>query len=358
MASGPIEIPEVHDGWDDELISFAGSFDGYAFVSGTAAEVDPWSLGVELRSAHSATGWLPDDADLLRFALFIEQRNDYGAGGLDGANRDFGPQGYVRSLLRALRVIAPGGVQRGPLRRRITDEQFGAIHQQSDHRCMTTAWWSELDQALNGVTETWGRSLAYLCLTSKPELLIRDALAAALEAKLDRSSSNVMVAREWTNPDRSRCDLAIISPEGPGGEPTPLSLSELKVFGLFEQLEGVKDHHADAMRSDLWKLRRQVVAERAAGRNQLVAHFVLCHMTFRDQIPKELIPAVKYASKSNRSSVWRDGDLELARSRCNDAALQWLENEGCAIPGYGWRTFDAGEWRGVGVNLDFLICHT
>jgi hypothetical protein len=357
MEDALIQIPKVSDGWDERLIDFAGSFDGYTFTLGTVAEDDPWSLGAGLRSAYAGTGWLPDDADLLRFALFLEQRNDYAAGGLAHPSDDFGPRGYVRSLVESLRTIEAEGVPRGPLNRRITEDQITKIRQQGDFQCMTTAWWGELDGAFGGVAETWGQSLAYLCLTSKPEHLIRDAMAASLEAVIGRASPGVAVAREWTNADRSRCDLAVVALPGPDGLPTPLSLSELKVYGLYEQLEGMKSHHAEAMRQDIWKLRRQLIADRAAGRQQLVAHFILCHMTFRDQVPAELVPAVKYATKSNKSSVWERDDLEQARSQCNDAALEWLQGEGCAIPGYGWRTTDAGEWRGIGVNLDFLICH-
>lgn len=72
--------------------------------------------------------------------------------------------------------------------------------------------------------------LAYLALTSKVELPIRDRLAYLLHRRFE-SKCNVEIAREWKN-----FDLAVIS----GGN-VPLLLLEIKAMYSFDLFSGNSD---------------------------------------------------------------------------------------------------------------------
>jgi hypothetical protein len=88
--------------------------------------------------------------------------------------------------------------------------------------------------------------LAYLALTSKVELPIRDRLAFALYKRLDQR----LVAREW-----KRVDLAVLAPDGS----TPELLLEAKALYTFDLIgEAVwVDRYPKKVREDIAALRNR-----------------------------------------------------------------------------------------------------
>jgi len=74
---------------------------------------------------------------------------------------------------------------------------------------VTTAWWDELCRGINSLNDFKENELAYLCLTSKPEHVIRDRVALHLEGNTD--SGVKAVSREWTSSHGiGRTDLAVV----------------------------------------------------------------------------------------------------------------------------------------------------
>ena len=79
----------------------------------------------------------------------------------------------------------------------------------------------ELEKALSNVGRDFEEDqLAFLALTSKPELQIRDALAW----RLHRALPDLIVSREWR-----RTDLAVLDRAG-----NPLMLLEAKAMATFD----------------------------------------------------------------------------------------------------------------------------
>ena len=85
--------------------------------------------------------------------------------------------------------------------------------------------------------------LAYLALTSKPELAVRDRLAYRLHEKLKQDGS--LVAREYHIGNRQHADIAILHGKDSGW--TTKVLIELKVSSFFNLDRGV---HPKSARGD------------------------------------------------------------------------------------------------------------
>lgn len=157
--------------------------------------------------------------------------------------------------------------------------------------------WSMLAEPLRAITDAIGRStaglpdnyLAYLALTSKPELQIRDVLAWSLYQEL---TPDFVVAREWTpsgGPGGGRTDLAIVTPDG-----SPVVLLEAKSFMTFDAVIARNlDRYLTYLEKDRDKAR--TISSDAA----LILLLISAHVA--DGVPPHLDRVVKYRSAINRS---------------------------------------------------------
>lgn len=129
--------------------------------------------------------------------------------------------------------------------------------------------------------------LAFLTLTSKPELQIRDALAWQLHQE-----HVGIVAREWR-----RTDLAILDTQG-----KPLVLLEAKVMATFDAVsESVRERFLGYLSSDHSK------ASRLANTGTRIYLLLIVTHT-ADPIPEPLMRVVKYSSRINSSLQRHDPD--------------------------------------------------
>ncbi|MER7954755.1 hypothetical protein [Streptomyces sp. NPDC096030] len=179
--------------------------------------------------------------------------------------------------------------------------------------------------------------LAYLALTSKPELPIRDRLAWVLHRELPGS----VAAREW-NPGggRARSDLAVLQEE----THEPLALVEMKAAYTFD--------FARAEQLTVEKYRRYIAddldkAHQAGGTSARV--FGLLLLTHPASPPRQPTPVVKYGREIARALSGRTPDelsgvaLENAR-RC-------LAAHGTVEDG----TLHAGRAFGIDVDVKYLL---
>jgi hypothetical protein len=343
-------LPTSPSGWDDSLIAFAHSFNGYEFAEPTLVG---WPLFEQMRTRFEDEGFLPDDIELLRFALFMASRNDYAAGGGSSFSEDFATDGFITRILEQLQSLGGSKFEEGPGSARLTSAQLWRVRnvRRLDPPQLTTAWWDVLKDGMNLAISNANPGLPYLCLTSKPEAVLRDAAAWILEQGL---SDPLFVAREWSpHPGSGRIDLAIVRSTD-DQPPQTVMAAEIKVFGLLEQIDGIKPRHADVMLADIRSLRRLAEEERSRGNFGVTPYFVLVHQTHRNLVPERLRKVVKYANKSN-ASLHRAGEhFESVRSFCNHMAEVWLNEQGVATH-HGWTQIDAGEHWGIGVNLDILV---
>ena len=217
---------------------------------------------------------------------------------------------------------------------------------------VTTAWWDELRRGINSLNDFKDNELAYLCLTSKPEHVIRDRVALYLEGNTD--SGVQAVSREWTSSHGvGRTDLAIVDISNEKNAPE-LAV-EFKVYGFLEELDRIKPRHKREMLSDIEKLRKLINGRKGIDGQHPVCYFVLVHQTLRDVVPSNLLGVVKYAGLSNK--VLEDAKLSLQemQNKCNARARCFLEDAGVFFGNGEWVRIDAGEKWGIGVDLDVLI---
>jgi len=226
---------------------------------------------------------------------------------------------------------------------------------------LTTAFHGTIFDAATTAVKESQDELAYLSLTSKPEEALRNSMAWAIA----RSNENLVVAREWS-PGQSlghfsspRFDLAALERRFVNESSTlnPSFAAEFKVYGFLQQTEEIPGHHREAMARDILKLLELNATQRSAGNQQFVSYFVVVHQTLRNPIPEVLNRVVKYSSLINaKMSSYSEG-LEAARDTANQRVSEWLAKDlGLQVPGQGWLRLDAGQYLGIGVNLDFLIC--
>ena len=145
--------------------------------------------------------------------------------------------------------------------------------------------------------------LAYLALTSKPELLVRDRLAWVLMKAGHR------VAREW-----GRCDLAVLDGD------SPAAIVELKAahtarveWGLagsggkraaFAELHDARTYFEGLIRADAAKALSRAWPE---GEGYVVV--VLYHVA--DPVPQALDAVVKYGAELRRVADQREAERKI-----------------------------------------------
>jgi hypothetical protein len=101
---------------------------------------------------------------------------------------------------------------------------------------------SALDEMINSFQKD---ELAYLVVTSKSELPVRDRLAYLLHKRYE--ADGYVVAREWNH-----IDLAVLSPTG-----LPICLVELKMMFALNAIKPTKKYNfEDFTRADMVKARR------------------------------------------------------------------------------------------------------
>lgn len=131
--------------------------------------------------------------------------------------------------------------------------------------------------------------LAYLALTSKPELQLRDVLAWSLYQEL---TPNFVVAREWTPSGRTgggRIDLAILTPER-----SPIVLLEVRSFMTFD---AVRRNNLERYLGYLEKDRDK--ARRISSDTAVILLLLSVHVT--EFVPSYLDRVIKYRLAINRS---------------------------------------------------------
>lgn len=141
--------------------------------------------------------------------------------------------------------------------------------------------------------------LAYLALTSKVELPVRDRLAWQLHNRI--AEHGFCVAREWR-----RSDLAILDHEG-----TPVAILEAKAFYGFDVARGMAatDRYTVAIARDLAKARR-------LGPDAQTFALALC-TTPLAHIPPPLQQLAKYADYVN-AAINEFGDPAVVRHKAQE----------------------------------------
>ena len=163
----------------------------------------------------------------------------------------------------------------------------------------------ELEKALSNVGRDFEEDqLAFLTLTSKPELQIRDALAW----RLHRALPDLIVSREWR-----RTDLAVLDRAG-----NPLMLLEAKAMATFDQVNPKKmDGEFDSyFRSDYKKASRL-----AQDVTEIFILIISAHIA--TAAPDELRAVIKYPNIIN-GSLRRFSPVEL-HERAKHDFLSHLE---------------------------------
>lgn len=181
--------------------------------------------------------------------------------------------------------------------------------------------------------------LAYLALTSKPELPLRDRLAWVLHSE----PSSYVVAREWaaSNTNRSRTDLAILDSQGQA----PIALLEAKAAYTFD--------FAAPERATVAKYRSWIVDDldkaRRASNGQAASVFALLLLTHPCGVPTFMPNVIKYVHQI-RSSVRGNNEQDL-RNRAERTAIETLSGLGPVKSG----RLNGGVAFGVKVAVDVYL---
>ena len=160
--------------------------------------------------------------------------------------------------------------------------------------------------------------LAYLALTSKPELQLRDRLGYRLFRR------GLIAAREWR-----RGDLVILE------EGKPVAILESKAAYTFDMLRTAMGGHETAIREDMSKARN------LAPSAEIFSLVILTHVL--NPVPSKLRGLVKYSQ-----SIAIIADQETARANL-DACLAKLGPT-------QRREFGDGEAFGVRVAVEGWLC--
>ena len=175
--------------------------------------------------------------------------------------------------------------------------------------------------------------LAYLALTAKIEIPIRDRWAFILHQEL---SSPFVVSREWR-----RTDLAVLQNRA------PLALIELKAMYTFDAAlkpVGICGF-CDAMERDAEKAKRLVEEQTQIYTLLLATH--PCSL-----IDRTLDGVVKYSADINRS-LRKYGNSESVASRAAGSVNQRLRSTRVLETG----AMDGGQAFGVDVQVYYWLCH-
>ena len=113
-----------------------------------------------------------------------------------------------------------------------------------------TAWEKTISEALSNLGADFEpNELAYLALTSKVELPIRDKLAFHLHRQFNKET-NIHIAREWGMIDRRRIDLAVIEDD------VPSMLLEIKAMYSFDMFtKNANYQYSKLVEKDVEKMR-------------------------------------------------------------------------------------------------------
>ncbi|MFE7385566.1 hypothetical protein ACFU9F_34995 [Streptomyces zhihengii] len=168
-----------------------------------------------------------------------------------------------------------------------------------------------LEKALLAAAASYARGeLAYLALTSKPELAIRDRLAWVLHHQL----TNHVIAREWAAPGskRARTDLAVLDTEGR----RPLVLMEAKAAYTFDFVSPEQQSGVNCRA----RVERDLAKARIAARDERVAVYGLVLLTHPVEVPADFPRVIKYLPEIRRSLRYRtSGELQRLASDTADA---------------------------------------
>lgn len=177
--------------------------------------------------------------------------------------------------------------------------------------------------------------LAYLALTSKVELPLRDRLAWGLST----SRPDLVVAREWHRKGK-RIDLALLNSEA-----TPIALVEVKALYSFDV--DTQD------RANVRKYTRMVEADMAKAFKLLDGHsapvFALVLITHPMGVPPDFGGVIKYRP-GIKTALTRATQEEI-RTGAKETLSSALEPMGPAV--YG--SLMAGKAFGVEVIVDYWI---
>lgn len=160
---------------------------------------------------------------------------------------------------------------------------------------MTNSSWSQrVAETMESLYQEFSQDeLAYLALTSKIELPIRDRLAYSLY-RLFGNGDDVLVAREW-----QRIDLAIIADQ------RPRLLLEAKAMYILNIWDGYRDKLLNSVRKDLADLKSKYSDER-------VEKLLLVLATDCADCPaKNMDDAIKYSSHIRRYDKVRRSENEV-----------------------------------------------
>jgi hypothetical protein len=177
--------------------------------------------------------------------------------------------------------------------------------------------------------------LAFLALTSKVELPIRDRLAYRLFTQLPE----LRVAREW-----NRIDLAVLSADS---APAPLMLLEAKALYTFDLVGGESwiERYPAKVDRDVEKLRR---LKNVPMETQFFALVLATHPT--GAIDPALGQIAKY-SPGVRKAIEAHGDAAAVAAAARSFLQSRLESLGPIHTG----EIPAGEAYGIGVEVHFSL---
>lgn len=162
---------------------------------------------------------------------------------------------------------------------------------------MNSSWSQRVAETMEGLDQQFSQDeLAYLALTSKIELPIRDRLAYSLYRRFG-NDDGVLVAREW-----NRVDLAIIADQ------RPRLLLEAKAMYILNIWDGYRDKLLNSVRKDLADLKNKHSDER-------IERLLLVLATDCDSCPRESMDeAVKYSSHIRRYDEVRRSENEIYKA--------------------------------------------
>lgn len=193
----------------------------------------------------------------------------------------------------------------------------------------------QIAQSLGNLPSSFQKDeLAYLSLTGKPELHLRDHLAFDLQNKL----TDRLVCREWR-----RHDIAIL----PQGSEVADAIIEVKVFYTFDGVVPNKLYHMkEALSADIDKMKRK-----GSNAERMALLFLVHPQTL---IPEASYEAIAYAQRVN--SVYRKnayGGPEMVLKMAKDNLEMFWKEVGA--PWIGSGNYAAGVYQGVEVLIPYWL---
>jgi hypothetical protein len=180
--------------------------------------------------------------------------------------------------------------------------------------------------------------LAYLALTSKVELPIRDKLAWRLAHQYEH---DFYVAREW-----NRIDMAVLR----SNDAHPLMLCQLKAMYTFDAVIGGPDSNgfAETCADELDKLKMMRGLHNSI---EICTILLATHPLCKLPSHSETSGAIKYSQGVNRA--FREcGSENVIKTNCHDAVSAYFTERGYdSLPG----EIKAGQFYGIGVEILYWV---